>query len=64
MNKAFIISGIIMIIFGSIFASQSQGYIGPRESFMFRNPDWLTYGLIIVIIGIAMLGVGLKINQR
>lgn len=57
--------GIIISIFGTIFHLQGQGQVGPESSFMYANPDWITLGMIIVGIGIAIIasGVIVKIKQ-
>ena len=50
--------GIIMFIFGLIFDLQGQSIVGPESSFMYANPDWITYGIQIMIIGIIIIGIG------
>ncbi len=61
-----IILGVIVIIFGIIFHLQGQAVVGPESSFMYSNPDWVTYGQQIVIIGIFLIGVGtaIKISKK
>jgi uncharacterized membrane protein len=58
--------GIIVIILGIIFHLQGQAMIGPESSFMYSNPEWITYGLQILIVGILIigLGIGLKISKK
>ena len=58
--------GVIVIIFGIIFHLQGQSIVGPESSFMYSNPDWVTYGQQIVIIGIFLIGIGiaLKISKK
>ena len=43
--------GIITFIFGLIFDLQGQSIVGPESSFMYANPDWITYGIQIMIVG-------------
>jgi hypothetical protein len=50
--------GIITFIFGLIFDLQGQSIVGPETSFMYANPDWITYGIQIMIIGIIIIGIG------
>jgi len=57
-GKFLIIIGIIIGIFGSIFHLQGQSIVGPESSFMYANPEWISYGLQIVIIGIIILSIG------
>jgi hypothetical protein len=56
--------GIIIIIFGWIFHLQGQSIVGPESSFMYSNPDWITYGIGIIIAGIVMVGVGILILKK
>ncbi len=55
-----------MCVAGIIFHFQGQGLVGPESSFMYSNPEWVTYGLEIAIIGIIILGagIGLTISKR
>jgi hypothetical protein len=46
-----IVIGIIIFIFGLIFDLQGQSIVGPESSFMYANPDWIAYGIEIMIIG-------------
>ena len=68
MEKRFsiIVIGGIIFIFGLIFDLQGQSIIGPESSFMYANPDWITYGIQIMIIGISMIvaGILLKILKK
>ena len=50
--------GIISFIFGLIFDLQGQSIVGPESSFMDANPDWITYGIQIMIGGIIIIGIG------
>lgn len=64
--KSLIIVGVIIMIFGVIFHLQGQSVVGPESSFMYSNPDWITYGIQITIIGIIVLtaGVGISMIKR
>jgi len=55
---AVIVIGIITFIFGVIFDLQGQSIVGPESSFMHANPDWITYGIEIMIIGAIVIGMG------
>ena len=61
-----IILGITILIFGLIFHLQGQSVIGPESSFMYSNPDWVTYGIQIAVLGIiiAAAGIGISIIKR
>ena len=58
--------GVIIFIFGLIFELQGQSIVGPESSFMYANPDWITYGIQIMIGGIIVIGIGsvLKIFKK
>ena len=64
--KSLVIIGTIVFIFGLIFHLQGHSVIGPESSFMYSNPDWITYGIQISIAGIIMIGAGagIKIIKR
>jgi len=62
--KPLVITGTIILIFGLIFHLQGQSVIGPESSFMYSNPDWITYGIQIAIIGIIIIVVGIGISKR
>ena len=68
MAKGFPIIGIggIVFIFGLIFDLQGQAIVGPESSFMYANPDWITYGIQIMVLGIIIVGIGalLKILKK
>jgi uncharacterized membrane protein len=57
-----IILGVVVMIFGIIFHLQGQAIVGPESSFMYSNPEWVTYGQQIVIIGIFLIGIGIAIK--
>jgi len=52
-------AGIITLIFGLIFHLQGQSIVGPESSFMYANPDWITYGIQIMIGGIIIISMGI-----
>ena len=51
------VGGIIGIL-GIIFHLQGHSVVGPESSFMYSNPDWITYGIQITIIGLITVGIG------
>ena len=57
MRKGFaiIITGSIVVILGVIFHLQGHSIVGPQSSFMYANPDWITHGIQIVIVGTIIL---------
>ena len=64
--KSLVIIGAIVLIFGIIFHLQGHSVIGPQSSFMYSNPDWVTYGIEISVVGIIIIGsgIGIKIIKR
>ena len=57
-----IIIGLIVVIAGIIFHLQGQAIVGPESSFMYSNPDWITYGQQIAIAGILVTGFGVAVR--
>ncbi len=58
-SKPIIIVGVIVLFLGIIFHYQGQGEVGPESSFMYSNPEWISYGQQIAITGIIILGIGI-----
>ncbi len=58
--------GILILASGGIFHFQGQGIIGPESSFMYSNPEWISYGKQIVILGLIIVGagIGLILSKR
>lgn len=61
-GKIIMISGIVIMIMGVIFHLQGQSIVGPQSSFMYSNPQWITYGIQIAVIGVAIVSVGIGLN--
>ncbi|MCH7561337.1 MAG: hypothetical protein IIC67_08255 [Thaumarchaeota archaeon] len=55
--------GVVILISGLVFHLQGQSIIGPESSFMYSNPDWITYGIQITIVGIIIVVIGIGINK-
>ena len=62
--KTLAIIGIIIGIFGVIFHLQGQSIVGPESSFMYANPEWVSYGLQIMILGIIIFSAGFVILKK
>jgi hypothetical protein len=58
--KAVIIAGVVIMIMGVVFHFQGQSMIGPQSSFMYSNPEWVTYGIQIAVLGGIVLAVGIS----
>lgn len=61
-RKILLVIGIITSILGLIFHLQGQSIVGPESSFMYSNPDWVTFGIQIMIMGIIIVVIGFGIN--
>ena len=61
-KKAVIVVGIIIMIMGVIFHLQGQSIVGPESSFMYSNPQWVTYGIQIAVFGGIILAVGIGLS--
>ncbi len=58
-----VMTGVVILISGLVFHLQGQSIIGPESSFMYSNPDWITYGIQIAIAGIIIVVIGIGINK-
>jgi hypothetical protein len=56
--------GTIIFMLGIIFHLQGQSVVGPESSFMYANPEWISYGIQIAISGIIISGVGISIKIK
>ena len=61
-SKGIIIFGVVILVLGTIFHLQGQSIVGPESSFMYSNPDWITYGLQIMFVGIGIMSSGIIIQ--
>jgi len=57
-GSPFIMLGLFILAAGIIFHLQGQSVIGPESSFMYSNPDWVSYGLGISMAGMIIIGIG------
>ncbi len=63
-RSVLVILGVIILLLGIVFHFQGQGVVGPESSFMYLNPDWISYGLQIAIAGLVILGVGIGVSLK
>ena len=61
-KKIVTITGIGIMIMGVIFHLQGQSIVGPESSFMYSNPQWVTYGIQIVVVGGIILAIGTSLS--
>lgn len=51
--------GILAVLFGLVWIGQGSGYFPyPASSFMIAQPQWMLYGAILVLLGIAAVVAG------
>jgi len=63
-GSPFIILGLFILAAGVIFHLQGQSVVGPESSFMYSNPDWISYGLGISMAGIIVIGIGFMSRKK
>jgi len=58
--------GTIYLVLGIIFHLQGQSVVGPESSFRYSNPEWITYGLQIMFVGIGIIlsGIIIRVIKR
>ena len=61
-SKGVIIFGVVIFGLGIIFHLQGQSIVGPASSFMYSNPQWITYGMQIVFVGAVIIISGIIIK--
>ena len=61
-KKAVIVTGIGIMIIGVIFHLQGKSIVGPESSFMYSNPQWITYGIQIAVLGGIILAIGISLS--
>jgi hypothetical protein len=51
--------GILAVLFGLIWIGQGSGYFPyPASSFMIAQPQWMLYGAILAVAGVAAIVAG------
>ena len=59
MRIPIIVVGALIALSGTVFWLQGLSIVGPTTSFMYRNPEWISNGLIILTVGILVIIGGL-----
>ena len=57
-----VVVGVIIFTLGVIFHLQGKSIVGPESSFMYSNPEWISYGIQIAILGLIISGAGIGIR--
>ena len=55
-------TGSVIFILGIIFHFQGKSIVGPESSFMYANPEWISYGFQIAVTGIIISGIGISLK--
>ena len=56
-RRGLMVLGLLLIAAGIFWALQGAGIVmWPAESFMLRQDDWVTYGIVTALGGAAMIG--------
>jgi hypothetical protein len=64
MRAVLVLAGGALIAFGSLFALQGAGIVHwPAESFMLGKSDWIEYGIVVALIGVALALSALRIGR-
>jgi len=63
-GRTLIIIGAVVGIFGAVFHLQGRSMVGPESSFMYSNPEWVGYGLQMIIVGIVIFGAGFAVLKK
>lgn len=58
-SKILLPGGILILFLGVVFNLQGNTIIGPESSFMYSNPQWITYGFMIIILGAIIVIIGI-----
>ena len=61
---AILMLGILILAAGVPFTLQGAGLVHwPRESFMLDNRDWVERGIVVALIGLALILTAWRIRQ-
>jgi hypothetical protein len=63
-SGAILLAGVIVLAFGTLFMLQGAGVVQwPRESFMIDDRVWIERGLVVVLIGLALMLTAWRIRR-
>jgi hypothetical protein len=59
-----LLAGVIVLAFGTLFTLQGAGVVHwPPESFMINQHEWTERGLVVVLIGLALILTSWRIRR-
>ncbi|MBI2126297.1 MAG: hypothetical protein HYU02_03160 [Thaumarchaeota archaeon] len=59
MRIPIIVVGTVIALAGAVFWLQGLSIVGPTTSFMYRNPEWINNGLVILTVGVVVIIAGI-----
>ena len=64
MRIILLIIGIVTLAFGLLFTLQGSGFVHwPSDSFMLDQKVWVTYGLMIMLAGAAVVLISRRVGR-
>ena len=64
MSRIITLAGALLMAAGVTFHLQGRSVVGPAESFMYGNPQWVDLGVWIGLGGAAVIIVGIILYAR
>ena len=58
MRIILVVLGVLVFLAGAVWAFQGAGFI--LGSFMSNDPTWLWIGAVTALVGLGILGIGLR----
>jgi hypothetical protein len=59
-----LLAGLVIFAFGSLFVLQGAGVVHwPPESFMINQREWIERGLVVALIGVALMLTAWRIRR-
>jgi hypothetical protein len=55
--------GLLVSIGGLIFVLQGLGMVGPSDSYMFNNGQWINNGVVILAVGMIVVALGTRLRS-
>lgn len=60
-----LLAGIVILAFGTLFTLQGAGIVHwPPESFMINQRDWIERGVVVILIGLALILASWRIRKN
>jgi hypothetical protein len=57
--------GVFVLAEGILFALQGSGLVQwPRQSFMINDHDWIERGIVVALVGVALILTAWRIQKK